>query len=58
MTPLEIVKEQAEDEMLWVQTTSITESYLQQELRRLHSAIEEEHQQLGAYRALLQAQKQ
>ncbi len=40
-----IVDEQAEDEALWAVpvfkgTQSITEAYLQQELRRLHAAIE------------------
>lgn len=43
-----IVDEQAEDEMLWViempgqpAIRSIFEAHLQQELRRLHAAIEE-----------------
>ena len=35
-----LVDEQAEDEMLWFVTENITEAYLQQELRRLHAAIE------------------
>ena len=35
-----LVDEQAEDEMLWFVTQNITEAYLQQELRRLHAAIE------------------
>jgi hypothetical protein len=36
----EIVDEQAEDEGLWCQAANIVEAYLQQELRRLHTAIE------------------
>jgi histidine triad (HIT) family protein len=35
-----LVDEQAEDEGLWCQAANIVEAYLQQELRRLHSAIE------------------
>ena len=35
-----IVDEQAEDEGLWCQAANIVEAYLQQELRRLHAAIE------------------
>lgn len=41
-----IVEEQAEDEALWSipwdRLQPIGEAYLQQELRRLHAAIEEE----------------
>lgn len=41
-----IVDEQTEDEGLWSTrldgTTSIAEAYLQQELRRLHAAVERE----------------
>lgn len=36
----DIVNEQAEDEGLWFQAKYTTEAYLQQELRRLHVAIE------------------
>lgn len=36
-----LVNEQAEDEGLWFQAKYITESHLQQELRKLHSAIED-----------------
>ena len=36
-----IVNEQAEDEGLWFQAATAPEAYLQQELRRLHAAIEE-----------------
>jgi hypothetical protein len=39
-TPLEIVNEQAEDEGLWFVAQTAPESYLQQELRRLHAAVE------------------
>ena len=35
-----LVDEQADDEMLWFQVTTVPEAYLQQELRRLHAAIE------------------
>jgi hypothetical protein len=35
-----LVNEQAEDEGLWFQADTATEAYLQQELRRLHDAIE------------------
>jgi hypothetical protein len=36
-----IVNAQAEDEGLWFQARTAPEAYLQQELRRLHAAIEE-----------------
>lgn len=36
------VDAQAEDEALWFDAVSITEAYLQQELRRLHRVIEGE----------------
>lgn len=36
-----IVDEQAEDEGLWFIAETAPEGYLQQELRRLHAAIEE-----------------
>ena len=35
-----LVNEQAEDEGLWFETKTAPEEYLQQELRRLHYAIE------------------
>ena len=35
-----LVDEQAEDEGLWFQAETMPEAYLQQELRRLHAAIE------------------
>ena len=35
-----IVNEQAEDEGLWCVARSIVEAHLQQELRRLHEAVE------------------
>lgn len=38
---LNIVEAQANDEGLWFVATRVTEQYLQQELRRLHAAIEE-----------------
>lgn len=37
---LEVVKEQAEDESLWVQPETIVEDHLQRALRRLHATIE------------------
>lgn len=39
---LEITAEQAEDEGLWCPAATATEAYLQQELRRLHVAVEGE----------------
>ena len=36
-----IVDNQAEDEGLWFVATTAPEAYLQQELRKLHAAIEE-----------------
>ncbi len=36
-----IVNEQAEDEGLWFRAITAPEAYLQEELRRLHAAIEE-----------------
>lgn len=41
-TPLDIVLAQAEDEGLWFIAETAPEAYLQQELRRLHAAIEAE----------------
>jgi hypothetical protein len=35
-----LINEQAEDEGLWFQAQSAPEAYLQQELRRLHDAVE------------------
>ncbi len=35
-----VVEEQAKDEALWCFADSIVEAYVQQELRRLHTAIE------------------
>lgn len=37
----DIVDEQAEDDGLWFVAEYASEAYLQQELRRLHAAIEE-----------------
>lgn len=39
-SPREIVDEQAEDEGLWFVARTAPEAYLQQELRRLHAAVE------------------
>jgi hypothetical protein len=36
-----LVDEQAEDDALWFIDCSISEAYLQQELRRLHALIEQ-----------------
>lgn len=36
-----LVNQQAEDEGLWFDAETAAEGYLQQELRRLHAAIEE-----------------
>ena len=37
----ELVDKQAEDEGLWFIANTATEAYLQQELRKLHAAVEE-----------------
>lgn len=36
----QLVAEQAEDECLWFQADNVCEAYLQQELRKLHKAVE------------------
>lgn len=36
----ELINKQAEDEALWFIDATITEAYLQQELRKLHAAVE------------------
>jgi len=38
--PRDVVDEQAEDEGLWFIAMTAPEAYLQQELRRLHAAVE------------------
>lgn len=38
----DVIKAQAEDDGLWFESESIVEAYLQQELRRLHAAVERE----------------
>lgn len=38
--PSTLVNEQAEDDGLWFVATTAPEAYLQQELRRLHAAVE------------------
>ena len=40
--PMDVIKEQAEDEALWFFAERITESILQKALRRLHAAVEGE----------------
>jgi hypothetical protein len=42
---LELVHKQAEDDALWFQAMTASEAYLQQELRKLHAAVEDESQQ-------------
>ena len=37
----ELVDKQAEDEGLWFEALTAPEAYLQQELRKLHAAVEE-----------------
>jgi len=39
----QVVREQAEDEGLWFDACTAPEAYLQQELRRLHAAVERHH---------------
>ena len=41
-TPRELVEIQAEDEGLWFEAQTAAEAYLQQELRKLHAAVERE----------------
>lgn len=41
MNALELVQQQAEDEGLWFTAERATEAYLQQELRKLHAAVED-----------------
>ena len=41
-TAQQVVDEQAEDEGLWFRAQTAAEAYLQQELRRLHAAVEGE----------------
>ena len=36
----ELVKEQADDDACWFLNVHISEAYLQQELRRMHTAVE------------------
>lgn len=43
MTAKEIVDQQAEDEGLWFQAETAPEAYLQQELRKLHQAVERDY---------------
>ena len=38
---IDLVNKQAEDEGLWMRSLSIEEAYLQQELRKLHKAVED-----------------
>lgn len=38
--PLDVVREQAEDDGLWFAAELITEAYLQAALRRIHAAVE------------------
>ena len=37
---LQLVKEQAKDESIWLLNPTVTEAYILQELRKLHSAVE------------------
>ena len=41
LNPIEIVNQQAEDDGLWFKAQTAPEAYLQQELRKLHKAVEE-----------------
>jgi len=45
MTLQELVKEQAEDDGLWFVAVTAPEAYLQQALRELHTAVEEDSAQ-------------
>lgn len=48
----EIVAEQAEDALLWAPATTAQSALLQQELRRLHVAIESSTRRIGISIAL------
>lgn len=50
-TPLQIVLEQAEDEGLWFEARTAPEAYLQQELRKLHAAVEQQADENARLRA-------
>ena len=52
-----IMDEQAKDEGLWFQAPHASEAYLQQELRRLHEAIEGKTQEQCAREAIDAARK-
>ncbi len=43
----ELVDKQADDEGLWFNAPTITEAYLQKELRRLHAVIEDNDKDLA-----------
>jgi len=50
---IELINKQAEDEGLWFQAETASEAYLQQELRKLHAAIEETDQRKTLQRQLI-----
>ena len=45
-----LVNKQAEDEGLWFQAETAPEAYLQQELRKLHAAVERLFHDIGRSR--------
>lgn len=48
-TAIDVVIEQARDSGIWFKAETITEAYLQQELRKLHTAVEEDFYKLWGY---------
>lgn len=51
-TPESVVEDQAEDDGLWFVARTAPEAYLQQELRRLHAAVEGKSKETAALEAL------
>lgn len=45
MSPIDLVKKQAEDEGLWINAQTSTEAYLIAALRKLHAAVEFYHKE-------------
>ena len=55
---LAVVKSQAEDAGLWFIAKTATEAYLQQELRKLHAAVEGRSPQRCAEKFLMEKARQ
>lgn len=48
----ELIAQQAEDEGLWFEAQTMPEAYLQQELRKLHTVVENKSPEVCAIEAL------